>query len=68
VAAAWRSNFTLGRPKEPRAKRCDGRPGRCSAAGTVSDQVVESYTSGDLVVLVAVERQHGEAGGLPDQD
>jgi ketosteroid isomerase-like protein len=24
--------------------------------------------SGDLVVLAAVERQHGEVGGLPDQD
>jgi ketosteroid isomerase-like protein len=24
--------------------------------------------SGDLVVLVAIERQHGEVGGLPDQD
>ena len=31
-------------------------------------QVFESYRSGDLVVLVAIERQHGEAGGLPDQD
>jgi ketosteroid isomerase-like protein len=25
-------------------------------------------TSGDMVVLVAIERQHGEVGGLPDQD
>jgi ketosteroid isomerase-like protein len=23
---------------------------------------------GDLAVLVAIERQHGEVGGLPDQD
>jgi ketosteroid isomerase-like protein len=36
--------------------------------GEADLQVVESYTSGDLVVLVAVERQHGEVGGLPDQD
>ena len=30
--------------------------------------VVQTYTSGDLVVLVVIERQHGEVGGLPDQD
>jgi len=29
---------------------------------------VETYGSGDLVVLVVVERQHGEVGGLPEQD
>jgi len=31
-------------------------------------EVVESYTSGDLVVLVVIERQHGQVGGLPEQD
>jgi ketosteroid isomerase-like protein len=31
-------------------------------------EVVESYASGDLVVLVVIERQHGRVGGLPDQD
>ena len=36
--------------------------------GEAQLQVVESYASGDMVVLVAVERQHGEVGGLPDQD
>jgi ketosteroid isomerase-like protein len=36
--------------------------------GEADLQVFESYTSGDLVVLVAVERQHGEVAGLPDQD
>jgi ketosteroid isomerase-like protein len=36
--------------------------------GEAELQVVESYASGDMVVLVAVERQHGEVGGLPDQD
>jgi ketosteroid isomerase-like protein len=30
--------------------------------------VVETYASGDLAVLVGVERQHGEVGGLPYQD
>ena len=30
--------------------------------------MVQTIASGDLAVLVAIERQHGEAGGLPDQD
>ena len=36
--------------------------------GEADFQVFESYASGDMVVLVAIERQHGEVGGLPDQD
>jgi ketosteroid isomerase-like protein len=36
--------------------------------GEAELQVFQSYTSGDLAVLVAIERQHGEVGGLPDQD
>ena len=36
--------------------------------GEAELDVVQTYTSGDLVVLVAIERQHGEVGGLPDQD
>lgn len=36
--------------------------------GEVEQQVVATYASGDLVVLVVIERQHGEVGGLPDQD
>jgi ketosteroid isomerase-like protein len=36
--------------------------------GEADLQVFESYTSGDFVVLVAVERQHGEVGRLADQD
>jgi ketosteroid isomerase-like protein len=28
----------------------------------------QTYSSGDLAVLVGVERQHGLVGGLPDQD
>jgi ketosteroid isomerase-like protein len=31
-------------------------------------EVVETYASGDLVVLVVVERQHGLVGHLPPQD
>ena len=36
--------------------------------GEAELEVVESYTSGDLVVLVVIERQHGQVGDLPDQD
>ena len=36
--------------------------------GEAELEVVETYTSGDLVVLVVIERQHGEVGGLPEQD
>jgi ketosteroid isomerase-like protein len=36
--------------------------------GTAELEVVQTYASGDLVVLVAIERQHGEVGGLPEQE
>ena len=36
--------------------------------GEVEQQVVATYASGDLVVLSSIERQHGEVGGLPDQE
>ena len=36
--------------------------------GEAKLELVQSYTSGDLAVLVAIERQHGKVGGLPDQD
>jgi ketosteroid isomerase-like protein len=39
-----------------------------SGPGEADLQVFETYTSGELVVLVAVEGQHGEVGGFPDQD
>jgi len=41
---------------------------RFFATGEARLELEQSYTSGDLAVLVAVERQHGEVGGLPDQD
>ena len=37
-------------------------------SGEANVEIVESYASGDLVVLVVIERQHGEVGDLPDQD
>jgi ketosteroid isomerase-like protein len=39
-----------------------------SPGGEAELEVVETYTSGDLAVLVVIERQHGQVGGLPDQD
>jgi len=37
-------------------------------AGEAKLELVEAHASGDIVVLVMIERQHGEVGGLPDQD
>jgi ketosteroid isomerase-like protein len=36
--------------------------------GAAKLEITQAYASGDLAVLVAVERQHGTIGGLPDQD
>jgi ketosteroid isomerase-like protein len=36
--------------------------------GEARFDLVQAYTSGDIAVLVAVEREHGRIGGLPDQD
>jgi ketosteroid isomerase-like protein len=36
--------------------------------GEAELELVQTYVSGDMAVLVVIERQHGEVGGLPDQD
>jgi ketosteroid isomerase-like protein len=36
--------------------------------GDAELELVQSYASGELAVLVVIERQHGRVGGLPDQD
>jgi ketosteroid isomerase-like protein len=36
--------------------------------GEAKLELAQSYASDDLVVLVMIERQHGEVGVLPDQD
>ena len=36
--------------------------------GEADLEVAQSYASGDMAVLVVIERQHGEVGGMPDQD
>jgi ketosteroid isomerase-like protein len=41
---------------------------RFFAGGEAQVDVVQSYVSGDFVVLALIERQHGKVGGLPDQD
>jgi ketosteroid isomerase-like protein len=38
------------------------------AGGGAAVELQQSYVAGDLAVLVLVERQHGEVGGLPDQE
>jgi ketosteroid isomerase-like protein len=37
-------------------------------SGTLDQEVVATWESGDLAVLVTIERMHGEVGGLPEQD
>ncbi|HEY1250893.1 MAG TPA: nuclear transport factor 2 family protein [Thermoanaerobaculia bacterium] len=37
-------------------------------SGTLKQEVVATFASDDLVVLVTIEHMHGEAGGLPEQD
>ena len=69
-------DYTLMAPSggEPRRgfddsdQAVDALAGFFRGSGEAELEVFESYRSGDLVVLVAIERQHGEVGGLPDQD
>jgi ketosteroid isomerase-like protein len=37
-------------------------------AGEAKLEVADAHVWADTVVLVMIERQHGEVGGLPDQD
>jgi ketosteroid isomerase-like protein len=41
---------------------------RMFRGGDAELEVFAKYSSGDMVVLVVIERQHGEVAGLPDQD
>ena len=73
---AYTDDFTLmapfgGEPRrgfDPSDQAVEALAEYFRGPGQAELEVFESYTSGDLVVLVAVERQHGEIGGLPDQD
>jgi ketosteroid isomerase-like protein len=48
------------------SKRAD--IGRFFKNGTFEQEVVATYATNDLVVLVTIERVHVEVGGLPEQD
>jgi ketosteroid isomerase-like protein len=68
-------DFTLKAPYGGETRRgFDDSPGalaemaRFFQQGEAELDVHASYTSGDLVVLVVVERQHGVVGGGADQD
>jgi ketosteroid isomerase-like protein len=41
---------------------------RMMPKGEADLEVFQTYFSGDMIVLVAIERQHGVVSGLPDQD
>ena len=43
------------------------RMGRFFRNGSLTQELVQAYGSGDLVVLAIIERGHGEVGGLPAQ-
>lgn len=67
------SDFTLFNPFGGEATRyADRRESLLAAAGFFTGgeaeiELVEACASGDLLVLVMIERQHGTVGGLPDQ-
>jgi len=68
-------DFTLMSPFGGEPERgFDTSPERIAAlksffrGGEAEVEVTQTYVSGDLVVLVLVERQRGEVGGLPKQD
>jgi len=68
-------DYTLMQPfGGPPTRGFDQRPENVSSlarffkSGESTVEITQAYASGDLVVLVLIERQHGEVGGLPDQD
>jgi ketosteroid isomerase-like protein len=68
-------DFTLMAPTGGETSRdSENRPERIAEMerffkrGECTLEVVETYASGNLAVLVAVERQHGELGDYPEQD
>jgi ketosteroid isomerase-like protein len=68
-------DYTLLNPAGGPARRgFDDSPESRSAmaemfqSGSAKLELIETYASGNLVVLVAIERQQGVIGGLPAQD
>jgi len=68
-------DFTLMQPfGGPASRGFDTSPARLEELsryfknGETTQELVATYASDDLIVLVKIERQHGEVGGLPDQE
>jgi ketosteroid isomerase-like protein len=68
-------DFTLMQPFGGAASRgFDMTPERLASLasyfrnGDAKLELVQSYVSDDLIVLAMIEREHGEVGGLPNQD
>jgi ketosteroid isomerase-like protein len=68
-------DFTLMPPTGGEVSRdSENRPERIAEMarffkrGSCTLEVEQTYVSGNLAVLVAVERQHGEVGDYPEQD
>ena len=67
-------DFTLMQPFGGATRGFDMSPERLARLasyfgnGDAKVELVQSYASGDLAVLAVIERQHGEVGGMPDQD
>ena len=68
------SGYTLMNPLGGPPERHEDRAESLRAAadyfkgGEAKLEVAEAHAWGDTLVLVMIERQHGEVGGLPDQD
>jgi ketosteroid isomerase-like protein len=66
--------FTLMNPFGGAPARYDDRTDSLRAAagyfkaGEAKLELAQAHAWGDTVVLVMIERQHGQVGGLPDQD
>lgn len=75
AAITMSDDFTIMAPfGGPVSHRAAFTPERMAAMaayfrnGSFAQEVVETYASADMVVLVLIERQHVEVGGLPAQD
>ena len=66
--------YTLARPDGGPPIRYDDRAESLQASagwfqgGEAKLEQLQSHAWGDTVVLTMIERQHGQVGGLPDQD
>ncbi len=66
--------YTLMNPSGGTPARYDDRTESLKAAasyfnaGEAKLELMQAHAWGDTVVLVMIERQHGQVGGLPDQD